>query len=156
MQIVLLCITSDHPDWAREAQEAYFKKIKAFVPFEIKDLKPKKHGRDQADYKKKIESELLLENLKDHDYVVLLDEKGKDMDSMEFSKKLSRWQMSGKKRLVFVVGGAYGVDDEIKKRSQETVKLSSLTFNHLVAQTVLMEQLYRGLTILKGIPYHNA
>jgi 23S rRNA (pseudouridine1915-N3)-methyltransferase len=156
MQIVLLCITSDHPDWAKEAQQAYIKKIKNFTPFEIKDLKPKKHGRDQADYKKKSESDLLLEQLKDHDYVVLLDEKGKDLDSIEFSKRLSRWQISGKKRLIFIIGGAYGVTDDIKNRSQETLKLSSLTFNHLVAQTVLLEQIYRGLTILKGLPYHNA
>src|SRR4051812_3524683 len=115
MQVVLLCITSDHPDWAIEAQETYVKKIKPFTPFEIKELKPKKHGRDQAEFKKKAESEILLEHLKDHDFVVLLDEKGKDLDSIEFSKRLSRWQMSGKKRLVFVIGGAYGVDEEIKK-----------------------------------------
>lgn len=156
MQVVLLCITSDHPDWVISAQEVYVKKIKAFTGFEIKDLKPKKHGRDQAEFKKKIESELLLENIKNEDFVVLLDEKGKDLDSIEFSKKLSRWQMSGKKRLVFVIGGAYGVDQDVRKRADEMIKLSSLTFNHLVAQTVLLEQIYRGYTILKGLPYHNS
>ena len=113
MQLMVLCILSESPSWLKEIQETYTKKIKPFGAFEVKEIKPKKHGRDQADFKKSAESQLLLAQIKDQDFVILLDEKGKDLDSIEFSKKLGRWQNSGKKRVIFVIGGAYGVSDEI-------------------------------------------
>ncbi len=156
MQTAVLCILSESPSWLKEIQNTYAKKIRPFGPFEIKEIKPKKHGRDQADFKKSAESQLLLGQIKDQDLVVLLDEKGKDLDSMEFSKRLTRWQNSGKKRLVFVIGGAYGVSEEIKSRAQESIRLSSLTMNHWMAQAVLLEQIYRAHAIQKGLPYHNS
>lgn len=156
MQMAVLCILSESPSWLKEIQAVYAKKIKPFGAFEVKELKPKKYGRDQADFKKSAESQMLIEQIKDQDFVVLLDEKGKDFDSIEFSKKLGRWQGSGKKRIVFVIGGAYGVSDEIKKRAQESVRLSSLTMNHWMAQAVLLEQIYRAFAIQKGLPYHNS
>lgn len=156
MQLVVLCILSESPSWLKEVQQAYTKKIKPFGAFEIKEIKPKKHGRDQADFKKAAESELLLEQIKDQDLVVLMDEKGEDLSSIDFSKKLGRWQNSGQKRVVFVIGGAYGVSDEIKSRAQDSLRLSSLTMNHWMAQAVLLEQIYRAYAIQKGLPYHNA
>lgn len=155
MQTILLCPLSDVPDWLEKLQQEYLKKLRPFTSFEIRLIKVKKHGRDQAEYKKSIESEAIAEQLKEQDYVILLDEKGKERDSIEFSKQLSRWQVSGKKRLVFIIGGAYGVSDELKAKSHEKIRLSSLTFNHYMAQAVFLEQLYRAHTILRGIPYHN-
>lgn len=156
MQILLLTVLSDRPDWLVQIQQAYQKKIRAFCSFEIKEIKPKKHGRDQSDVKKKAESELILQALKESDFIVLLDEKGQDLDSIAFSKKMARWQVCGKKRIVFLIGGAYGVTDEVKKISTDKIRVSSLTLNHLVVQAVLLEQIYRSHTILKGLPYHNA
>ena len=156
MQTAVLCILSESPSWLKEVQAVYTQKIKHFGAFEIKEIKPKKHGRDQADFKKSAESELLLDQIKDQDFVVLLDEKGKDLNSVDFSKKLERWQSSGKKRLVFVIGGAYGVSDDIKNRAQDNVRLSTLTMNHWMAQAVLLEQIYRAHAIQKGLPYHNS
>lgn len=156
MQTSVFCVLSESPAWLKEIQAAYTKKIKPFGPFEIKEIKPKKHGRDQADFKKSAESQLLLDQFKDQDFVVLLDEKGKDLSSIEFSKKIERWQTSGKKRLVFVIGGAYGASDELQARAQDSVRLSSLTMNHWMAQAVLLEQIYRAHAIQKGLPYHNS
>lgn len=156
MHTSVCCVLSDSPAWLKEIQAAYTKKIKPFGPFEIKEIKPKKHGRDQADFKKSAESQLLLDQLKDQDFVVLLDENGKDLNSFEFSKKMERWQNSGKKRLVFLIGGAYGASDELKARAQDSVRLSSLTMNHWMAQAVLLEQIYRAHAIQKGLPYHNS
>jgi 23S rRNA (pseudouridine1915-N3)-methyltransferase len=156
MQTAVICILSESPSWLKEVQQNYGQKIKPFGAFEIKEIKPKKHGRGQADFKKNAESELILDQIKDQDLVVLLDEKGKDLDSIQFSQKMARWQNSGKKRLVFVIGGAYGVSEDVKVRAQESIRLSSLTFNHWMAQAVLLEQIYRAHAILKGLPYHNS
>ncbi len=156
MQTSVLCILSESPAWLKEIQEVYVKKIKPFGAFEIKEIKPKKHGRDQAEFKKSIESELLLAQIKDQDFVVLLDENGKDLNSIEFSKKMERWNNSGKKRLVFLIGGAYGVSNEVKNRAQDSLRLSTLTMNHWMAQAVLLEQIYRAHAIQNGLPYHNS
>ena len=85
----------------------------------------------------------------------MLDEKGKKHDSIQFAKLIESIQESGKKRGVFIIGGAFGVSEDIKKCSQKTICLSDLTMNHLVAEIVLLEQFYRALTIIKRISYHN-
>ena len=77
------------------------------------------------------------------------------MDSIKFSEHLNRILGSGKKQVYFLIGGPYGVSDEIKKRASLKVNLSPFTLNHLVAQVVLLEQIYRGFMILKNLPYHN-
>ena len=156
MKLVLLTIVSNNEPWFQQAKELYAQKINHFVPFEIEALKASKVDRGQADLKKKLESEMLLKWLKPTDFVVLLDEKGKSFDSL----KLAQWYEkelahSSSKRMVFVIGGAFGVNEELKKRAQVVLTMGPWTLNHLVAQTVLLEQIYRMMTITKGLPYHN-
>lgn len=141
--------------WFEEAEAVYVKKIKAFAPFEVIHLKTLKTDRDEASLKKKFECKSLLEKITGDDFVILFDEKGKKLNSLQFAEMISQVQGSGKKRVVFIVGGAYGVDDEIKKRSQKILSLSDLTMNHLVAELAVLEQVYRAQTILNRIPYHN-
>lgn len=141
--------------WFDEAEEVYRKKIKPYAAFDVQHLKTLKADRDEATLKKNFESKLLLEKITSDDYVILLDETGKKMDSIEFSKLITQVSESGKKRGVFIIGGAFGVNDEIKKRAQKTICLSDMVMNHLVAEVVLMEQFYRALTIINRIPYHN-
>lgn len=157
MKIVLLTIVSNNEPWFQKAKELYVEKINYFNKFEIEALKASKIDRANAEQKKKIESEMLLKAIKPNDYVVLLDERGKTMDSI----RLAQWfekesSQSASKRMIFVIGGAFGVDDDVKKRANLTLQLGPWTLNHLVAQTVLLEQLYRMMTIIKGLPYHNA
>lgn len=98
----------------------------------------------------------ILKTIKDSDYVVLLDERGKDTDTPTFAKLLDTHLQSGTKRLVFVVGGAYGVGSDVKERANATLKLSSLVFPHILVRLVLVEQIYRAQSILEGGKYHHA
>ena len=84
-----------------------------------------------------------------------MDERGRELDSYKFSAEIQKAIEANKKRVIWVVGGAFGLSDDSKRRANVTLCLSKLTLNHLVAQTLLLEQIYRGLTIIKGIPYHN-
>ena len=86
---------------------------------------------------------------------VLLDDKGKQFTSSGFAKRLQSWMFVGRKRLVFVVGGAYGFSDEVYKRATEKLSLSRMTFSHQMVRLFFAEQLYRGYTILNNEPYHN-
>jgi len=86
---------------------------------------------------------------------VLLDDKGKDFTSPKFSEKLQSWMLSGKKRLVFVVGGAYGFSEQVYARGNEKLSLSKMTFSHQMVRLFFVEQIYRGYTILNNEPYHH-
>lgn len=155
MKITFYNLATAKEPWAEAACELYQKKISYFAKFEIQNLKPKKSSRDDAEYKRNEESALLLSHLSNDDYVILFDEKGQALGSIEFSKKLDVAISSSKKRIVFIIGGAFGVNDEVKNRANLKVNLSSMTMNHLVAQVMSMEQIYRAFTILKNMPYHN-
>ena len=155
MKLALINCASVKESWFEISNQLYSKKIGYFYPFEIIEAKSKKNSRDQADLKKQEDSEAILNQIKPEDYVVLFDEKGESLTSIDFSKKLLRGVESGKRRVVFVIGGAFGVSEDLKQRAQLKVSFSPMTMNHIVAQTVALEQIYRALTILKGIPYHN-
>lgn len=102
------------------------------------------------------EAKSILKLLKDTDVVVLLDERGKDIDTPRLATLLDTHLQSGTKRLVFIIGGAFGVADEVRERAQATLKLSSLVFPHMLVRLMLIEQLYRAQSILKGTGYHHA
>ena len=112
--------------------------------------------RDQSDLKRSKEAEILLQFLKPRDLVYLLDETGTALDSLAFAKTLERDFSSGKSRVVFVVGGAYGASPALKKRADGMLSLSSFVLSHHVALVLVLEQLYRALTLQKNLPYHNA
>jgi 23S rRNA (pseudouridine1915-N3)-methyltransferase len=102
------------------------------------------------------EATAILKAIKDGDYVVLLDERGKDIDTPGLAKLLDIHLQQGTKRLVFIIGGAFGVDDAVKARANVTLKLSSLVFPHMLVRLILAEQLYRAQSILDGGKYHHA
>jgi len=152
--ILLTCATASEK-WADEVDELYSKKISPFLPFEIKRLKIKKASREDREQKLKSDSDALLAEIKPDDFVVVFDERGETLDSRKFAKKIESILNSGKKRTLFIIGGAYGVDDRIRARAQLKISLSTMVLNHLVAQTVVLEQIYRSFAILKNLPYHN-
>lgn len=156
MKFVLYNLATAKEAWADEAARLYTQKIAHFNPFEIQTLKPKKSSRDEAAQKKKEESELILSSVSNDDFMILFDERGKTFNSIEFSKKIEQVLSSSKKRAVFIIGGAYGVSDEVRARAQLVVTLSPMVMNHLLAQTVALEQIYRAFTILRNLPYHNS
>lgn len=155
MKIVLAHLSTAKEEWADLAAHVYLKKISGFIPITEEALKPRKTARSESEVKKTAESQQLLDFCKPDDLVWLFDERGETLDSRAFAKKLERGLGSSKKRLVVIIGGAYGVTDEVRKRADTVLSLSPMVMNHLLAKTVALEQIYRGLTILKNIPYHN-
>lgn len=155
MKFVLYNLATAKEAWADEVSELYKKKISFFMPFEIQTLKAKKSAREDADFKRNEESELILKNLTSDDFMVLFDERGLQFDSIQFSKKIETILSSSKKRAVFIIGGAFGVNEEVRQRANLKVALSPMIMNHLMAQAMSLEQIYRAFTIIKKIPYHN-
>lgn len=132
----------------------YEKKIKHFINFKIHCLK-NKNRLSQKSLIIKSDSETILKNIKKDDFIVLLDERGKNYNSLEFSNFLQKNMMNGIKNLTFVIGGAYGVNTELKDFAKNKIALSKMTFSHDMARLFFVEQLYRSLTIINNIPYHN-
>jgi len=154
MKAALLYLESSKEPWSQEVLETYSTKISRFCEFDVIKIKSPSLSRENALQKINEETKLILSKLKPDDFLILLDEKGKAHESMGFAKFMAN-QEQLPKRSVFLIGGAFGVSDEIKKRANATISLSSLVMNHHVALTVLLEQIYRAFTILKKIPYHN-
>jgi 23S rRNA (pseudouridine1915-N3)-methyltransferase len=156
MKLVLLYLKGKPEPWAEEACEDLVKKISRFFQTERISIKSKSLDRDDAVKKKNAEGEALLENLSPSDFVILFDEHGKlAKSSEEFSSHLVKVFSQQRSRFVFVIGGPYGFSDEVLKRADLKLSLSPLTMNHHLAQVTALEQIYRALTIWKGLPYHN-
>ena len=132
----------------------YEKKINHFVKFSSLCLKNKSKSNEKPQIIK-YESDLILKNINMEDIIVLLDEKGKKYSSCEFAELISAKMMDRTKNLTFVIGGAYGFSKKLKEIFKFKISLSSLTFPHDMARLFFCEQLYRSLTIINNIPYHN-
>ncbi|MDA7694127.1 23S rRNA (pseudouridine(1915)-N(3))-methyltransferase RlmH [Flavobacteriaceae bacterium] len=157
MEIQLLCIgKTDRSFWA-EALEMYEKRLQHYVKFSIRYLADVKTSKKSDPSKIKLEeTKLLLEKIKPGDMVILLDEKGKMFNSAEFSKEIENQMNSGKKKVLFVIGGAYGFSEELYQKFPERMALSKMTFSHQMVRLFFCEQLYRAYTIINNHPYHNA
>lgn len=151
----LITIKSSNSKWLDLAAEEYLEKINYFQKFEMIQLSAAKKSRDDKDFKKKSESEQILKAVKPQDYLILLDETGKSFSSRDFAKRIESRITQNGHNIVFLIGGAYGVDDSIKKRANELLSLSGFVFNHHIATLVTLEQIYRAFTIIKNLPYHN-
>ncbi len=116
---------------------------------------PKNRKSLSAEAQKRQEGEMILRQLGEGDWVVLLDEKGKQMRSMEFADWLQKRLAGGGRRLCFVIGGPYGFSREMYARANELLSLSAMTFSHQIVRALFAEQLYRAFTILKNEPYHH-
>ena len=156
MKIKLLLTGKTADPGIRALCADYAGRINRYAPFEIetvslpKKLKTADAGRQMAE-----EGRLLLSKIDKKDFVILLDEKGKEMTSVEFARFLGDLQNRSTQRLVFITGGAYGAAPEVKKRADITLSLSPMTFPHQLVRLVFVEQLYRAFTILRGEGYHH-
>ena len=151
----LICQSKKEP-WVEAAKELFTKKLQAFIAFEIVELKAAKFARDSRQVTVQLTDEAMLKTISPSDVVILFDENGKDWgSSVAFASQLQRHLESGKSRLVFVIGGAYGLGPQMRARAQASLRLSGFTMSHHVAVTVALEQVYRAFTLIKHIPYHN-
>ena len=134
----------------------YVDRLKHYIKFElivIPDIKNTKNLSVQEQKRK--EGEAILKLLVPADFVVLLDENGKQFSSMEFSQVLQKRMNSGIKNLYFIIGGPYGFSSEVYERANQKISLSKMTFSHQMVRLFVIEQLYRAFTILKNEPYHH-
>jgi len=133
----------------------YADRIKHYLPFEITIIPELKNTKSLSEeQQKEKEGEQILKLLTSSDTVVLLDEHGKEMRSIEYAQWLQKKQATAK-RLVFVIGGPYGFSPAVYSRADEKISLSKMTFSHQMVRLIFTEQLYRACTIIKGEPYHH-
>lgn len=156
MEAVLLAVGNTDIPWVAESLGLYASRIVHYIPFQVKEIpQPKGTSSLPPEQVKLKEGQLILKALAPGDYLVLLDEHGQEFRSAEFASWLSSRMVSGVRRLVFAVGGAWGFSPEVYARASAKIALSRMTFPHQMVRTIFAEQLYRALTILKGEPYHN-
>ena len=133
----------------------YVERIGHYMPFDIVTIPELKNTKKLTEQQQKTaEGELILKQLQPSDTVVLLDEHGKEMRSIEFAAWTEKKQLTAR-RLVYVIGGPYGFAEEVYKRANEMMSLSRMTFSHQMVRLIFVEQLYRACTILRGEPYHH-
>lgn len=156
MEIKLIVIGKTTFDYLKKGEEEYQKRLKRYIRYSeevIPELKKAK-GLSEEQVRQK-EGELILHRLVAGDWLVLLDDKGKQRTSVENAQWLQKRMNSGVKTLVFVVGGAYGFSESVYQRANEKQSLSQMTFTHQMIRLIFKEQLYRAFTILNNEPYHH-
>ncbi|MBI1286928.1 MAG: 23S rRNA (pseudouridine(1915)-N(3))-methyltransferase RlmH [Flavobacteriales bacterium] len=156
MKLCLLLVGETDDNDLKDAIDRYVKRLSHYCSFDVEVIKtPKQFKRLDMEALKVAEGKLILDNLSNQDFLVLLDEKGKQFSSVVFSGQLQKWLNGGHKRIVFLVGGAFGFSEDVYQRADFKMALSSMTFTHQMVRLVFTEQLYRAFTILKNEKYHH-
>jgi 23S rRNA (pseudouridine1915-N3)-methyltransferase len=156
MKIACWSVGKGHDSYVKAGIEEFTKRLNRYFKTEWVLLPVPKQAamQSQMDLRKK-ESEMILEWLGKEDFLILLDEKGEQLNSPGLAKFLQQRANESHKQLIFLIGGAYGVDEAIRKRANFTWSLSPLVFPHQLVRLILAEQLYRAATILKNEKYHH-
>ncbi|MGB5555365.1 MAG: 23S rRNA (pseudouridine(1915)-N(3))-methyltransferase RlmH [Flavobacteriaceae bacterium] len=156
MTIKLIAIGKTDRTPLQQLITEYENRLKHYIRFELEiipDLKNSKN-RSEAEQKQK-EGELILKKVTATDVLILLDEKGKHYTSLEFSAFLQKKMNAGIKQLVLVIGGPYGFSEALYQKAVAKISLSKMTFSHQMVRLFVVEQIYRGFTILRNEPYHH-
>jgi 23S rRNA (pseudouridine1915-N3)-methyltransferase len=156
MKIILLQTGKTTDKCISEVADLYTNRIKKYIGFEIQTLPELKNAANMPVPAQKLkEGTKIISSVSNDDYVILLDERGKEYRTMEFSGLLEKLFMIPKKRIVFIIGGPWGFSEEVYKRADLKMSLSKMTFPHQLVRLLFLEQLYRSFTIIKGEPYHH-
>lgn len=154
MKIEIWWIGKTFQDFTQKGYTVFLKRIEKFNPIGIVELAEIK-GQSNPVALKKMEAERILAKLKPDDFLILLDEKGKSLTSVEFADFIQKKENQSIKKLIFLIGGAYGFDERVYERANDKLSLSNMTFSHQLIRLIFMEQLYRSFTIMNNFPYHN-
>lgn len=154
MKIKLLTIGKTSFDFLRQGESEYEKRLVHYCQFERLNLNDVKSLKNNEDLKT-AEGKEFLSKIDNRDYVVLLDENGKEMSSVDFAKWLENRKNYFPERVVFIIGGAFGFSDEVKARANTFFSMSKMTFSHQMVRMIFLEQLYRGFSIIAGESYHH-
>ncbi|MEO1261592.1 MAG: 23S rRNA (pseudouridine(1915)-N(3))-methyltransferase RlmH [Bacteroidota bacterium] len=156
MKVQLWFIGKTSFPYLEQGMQLYQKRLERYLSFDsilIPDVK--KGNKLPADQLKIKEGEAVLKKVISSDYLVLLDEQGKEYSSVQFSKFMENKLQLGNRRLIFLIGGAYGFSENIYQRADHKITLSKMTFSHQMIRLFFLEQLFRAMSILRGEPYHN-
>jgi len=156
MKIALIVIGKTDAAYFAEGINEYKCRLSHYIPFTMEVISDIKNAKSlNESQQKEKEGEQILKALLPGDYVVLLDEGGKEFTSMQFASYLEKKMQNVPKRLVFIIGGPYGFSEVVYKTASEKVSLSKMTFSHQMIRLIFVEQLYRAMTILNHEPYHH-
>lgn len=156
MKIVLLVVGKTTESYFIQGIDEYSKRLAHYVPFELIVIPELRNTKSlSTDQQKEREADLILKALQPGDYVVLLDEHGREFTSLQFASYLEKKMANIAKRLIFVVGGPYGFSNRVYQAAQEKISLSKMTYSHQMIRLIFTEQLYRAMTILNNEPYHH-
>ncbi|MDR0427772.1 MAG: 23S rRNA (pseudouridine(1915)-N(3))-methyltransferase RlmH [Dysgonamonadaceae bacterium] len=156
MKVHLIVIGKTTQDFVEKGMNEFHHRLQHYLSFEIKIIPDIKSTKSLSfEQQKEKEGELILKMLKPTDYIVLLDERGKEFSSVKFAEYLEKKTHSIPKSLVFIIGGPYGFSSKVYDMAHEKISLSKMTFSHQLIRLIFVEQLYRAMTILHNEPYHH-
>jgi len=157
VKITLICVGKLSLPFIKQGAEEYQQRLKRFAPLNIIELKEEKRGGKKAgvNFIRQSEAEQILAKIPSGSYLIGLDEIGKQASSEKFAKKIEQHMNQGTANICLIIGGAYGLTDKLRKQCNELLSLSEMTFTHQMARLFLLEQIYRGFTIIRNEPYHN-
>ncbi len=153
MNVRLLLVGRSERGLVTDGVEHYLGRLTRTFPVEQVVLP--EAGKGEPAYQQRVECERILAALRPGERVVVLDERGIQMTSPQFAGRIGSWRDQGVRRIAFVIGGAYGMTDEVRQRADLVLSLSAMTFPHQLVRVLFAEQLYRASAILQGSPYHH-
>ena len=155
MEVVLLSVNKTRDPALKTLISSYLSRINHYVKFSMVEIPKINYSNNNKEEQKNKEATEIKKRIKKNDICILLDENGKSLNSVQFSEHLNRYYCYNKKRIIFLIGGAFGVSKEIYSIIIDEISLSKMTFNHQMIKLFFCEQLYRANTILKNEKYHN-
>jgi len=157
LKLRLICVGKLSEPWLRAGATEYQERIGRYLPLTLSELREEKGGGKKPNprFIREREGELILEKIPAGAFVIVLDEGGKSLTSEGVAALLERHMVEGTQELALIIGGAYGLSAAVKDRADLTLSLSAMTLTHQMARLFLLEQVYRGFTIVRNEPYHN-
>ncbi|MFN5184037.1 MAG: 23S rRNA (pseudouridine(1915)-N(3))-methyltransferase RlmH [Bacteroidota bacterium] len=158
MKVKLIQIGKTEDNFVADGVKIYQDRLKHYIRTEEITLKPKKNlssGQQNREQQVKLEGGLILDNICSTDFLILLDEKGRQLSSVNFAKELEVMNVNSVRTLVFCIGGAYGFSKSVYERANDQISFSKFTFPHQLIRLMFWEQMYRWQTIIKGEKYHH-
>ena len=154
MRLGILAVGNKLPDWVAKGCAEYIKRMPRELPLSVVEIKPEPRGSKTREQLLAAEKTRLQAALSGFNRIVVLDERGTDLTTVKLAQRLEDWMREGGDT-AFIIGGADGIDEELKQRADSMIRLSSLTLPHAMARLVLCEQLYRAISVVKNHPYHR-
>lgn len=154
MKLAILAVGHRQPAWVNDGCAEYLKRMPRELPASVSEIKPEQRGSKTREQLLAAEKSRIRDALPGSCRLVVLDEKGDDLTTLKLARRLEVWMQDGRD-VVLLIGGADGLDEELKQQADDKLRLSSLTLPHGMARLVLCEQLYRAVSVLKNHPYHR-